>query len=314
MRSRTPPARWPRRWRRSSDPRHARGLARVAELAGELEAERVVVGLPLTLAGEEGQQAATARQFAERLGARLTVPVELYDERLTTRMADATAGRAGRRLARRGAPARELPGGAGRGLSPMTPEPLAGGARAGPPGARGSARPARRRRPAARHAPVPATPAARRAEPPRPPAPYPSEPAPEPEPSEPPPRREPTQGRAAAARSAAARRLMERRRAVGTEAPPARRRGRRGLAAAAVGGVVAVVLAYLALSLFQPFKGEGEGEVQVRIPRGAGRGPDRRRAGGAGGDRQRVLLRGARHRLGAPRATSRPAPSGSGRT
>ncbi len=71
-----------------------RGLARVAELAGELEAERVVVGLPLTLAGEEGQQAATARQFAERLRARLKVPVELYDERLTTRMADATPGAA----------------------------------------------------------------------------------------------------------------------------------------------------------------------------------------------------------------------------
>ncbi len=35
---------------------------------------------------------------------------------------------------------------------------------------------------------------------------------------------------------------------------------------------MAVVVAYLALSLFQPFKGDGEGAVQVQIPRGAGLG------------------------------------------
>ncbi len=71
-----------------------KGLARIAALADELAVERAVVGLPLTLAGEEGAQAASAREFAGRLGARLTVPVELYDERLTTRMADATPGSA----------------------------------------------------------------------------------------------------------------------------------------------------------------------------------------------------------------------------
>jgi len=69
-----------------------RGLARLAALAGELEAEMVLVGLPLTLAGEEGVQAARARDFAERLGSRLRVPVELHDERLTTRMAEAQGG------------------------------------------------------------------------------------------------------------------------------------------------------------------------------------------------------------------------------
>ena len=69
-----------------------KGLGRLAALTDELEAELVVVGLPVTLAGEEGSQAATARSFAERLGARLAVPVELYDERLTTRMAEASGG------------------------------------------------------------------------------------------------------------------------------------------------------------------------------------------------------------------------------
>jgi putative pre-16S rRNA nuclease len=69
-----------------------KGLNRVAALARELGAERVVVGLPLTLAGEEGQQAGHARAFADGLRARVQVPVDLYDERLTTRMAEATGG------------------------------------------------------------------------------------------------------------------------------------------------------------------------------------------------------------------------------
>jgi putative Holliday junction resolvase len=71
-----------------------RGLARLAARAAELEAEMVLVGLPLTLAGEEGAQAARAREFAERLRSRVRIPVELYDERLTTRMAEAHGGTA----------------------------------------------------------------------------------------------------------------------------------------------------------------------------------------------------------------------------
>jgi putative Holliday junction resolvase len=69
------------------------GLAAIAALAAEHDAERVVVGLPLTLAGEEGDQAAAARAFAERLARRLAVPVEMHDERLTTRLAERTGGR-----------------------------------------------------------------------------------------------------------------------------------------------------------------------------------------------------------------------------
>lgn len=70
-----------------------RGLERVAALADELAAELVVVGLPLTLAGGEGPQAARAREFADRVRARVRVPVEMHDERLTTRMAEARGGR-----------------------------------------------------------------------------------------------------------------------------------------------------------------------------------------------------------------------------
>jgi putative holliday junction resolvase len=71
-----------------------RGLAAVARLVEEHGAERVIVGLPLTLRGEEGEQAERARTFAERLGRRVSVPVELHDERLTTRLAERTRGNA----------------------------------------------------------------------------------------------------------------------------------------------------------------------------------------------------------------------------
>jgi putative holliday junction resolvase len=65
--------------------------ARVAELVAELGADRVVVGLPVSLSGEEGGQAGLSRAFADELGDLLEVPVETYDERLTTTMADRTA-------------------------------------------------------------------------------------------------------------------------------------------------------------------------------------------------------------------------------
>lgn len=63
------------------------GLRRLAELVVEEEAERVVVGLPLTLRGEKGAQAAETALFVEALRARLDVPVETFDERFTTALA-----------------------------------------------------------------------------------------------------------------------------------------------------------------------------------------------------------------------------------
>jgi putative holliday junction resolvase len=75
-------------------PDSRRGLARLRALVDELGAERVVVGLPLSLSGGESAQTAAARAFAQRLRDQLSVPVELYDERLTTRLAARTGGRA----------------------------------------------------------------------------------------------------------------------------------------------------------------------------------------------------------------------------
>ena len=58
--------------------------ALVAALVAEHQAERVIVGLPLTLRGEQGPQAAKVTAFADRLRRRTAVPVQLLDERLTT--------------------------------------------------------------------------------------------------------------------------------------------------------------------------------------------------------------------------------------
>jgi putative Holliday junction resolvase len=63
----------------------------VARLAREQRAELIVVGLPLSLDGSEGEQARIARDFAAELAALTEIPVETYDERLTTRMASETA-------------------------------------------------------------------------------------------------------------------------------------------------------------------------------------------------------------------------------
>jgi len=73
-------------------PATRKGLARLAALVGEREVELVVVGLPLSLSGGDSAQTAEARAFAARLGERLAVAVELYDERFTTLMAQRDPG------------------------------------------------------------------------------------------------------------------------------------------------------------------------------------------------------------------------------
>ena len=70
------------------------GLAELGRLARAEEAERIVVGLPLTLRGARGEQAAETERFVEALRATVDVPVELYDERFTTDLAQQTVGTA----------------------------------------------------------------------------------------------------------------------------------------------------------------------------------------------------------------------------
>lgn len=75
-------------------PQSRRGLARLRTLVRDLGVQRVVVGLPVSLSGKDSAQTAETREFAARLEQELPVPVELYDERFTTRLAERTGGRA----------------------------------------------------------------------------------------------------------------------------------------------------------------------------------------------------------------------------
>jgi len=65
----------------------ARAAREVAEVARSRGVDEVVVGLPLSLSGQEGIAARSARRFASMLEAELDVPVVLWDERLTTAQA-----------------------------------------------------------------------------------------------------------------------------------------------------------------------------------------------------------------------------------
>ncbi len=70
------------------------GLRQIAALAHELGVERVVVGLPVSLSGGDSAQTRETRRFADSLGQVTRLPIELYDERFTTTLAQQTGGAA----------------------------------------------------------------------------------------------------------------------------------------------------------------------------------------------------------------------------
>jgi len=71
-----------------------KGLARVRAAIEASEAVLVLVGLPLALHGGDSDQTRAARAFAQRLAETVAVPVELRDERFTTRIANRAGGAA----------------------------------------------------------------------------------------------------------------------------------------------------------------------------------------------------------------------------
>jgi len=80
-------------------------VGRVARVAREQKAERVVVGLPLLMSGARGEAAEAAERFAAALAERTGLPVDTYDERLTSALSErrlrevgVRAGRARRRV------------------------------------------------------------------------------------------------------------------------------------------------------------------------------------------------------------------------
>lgn len=63
------------------------GLEQLAMLIAREAPERIVVGMPITLRGEHGEQAQETAAFVETLRARVTIPVETFDERFTSVLA-----------------------------------------------------------------------------------------------------------------------------------------------------------------------------------------------------------------------------------
>jgi len=70
------------------------GIVRVLGLARREGVELVVVGMPTTLRGERGAQAEETERFVAALRAATDLPVETFDERLTTKLARQTPARA----------------------------------------------------------------------------------------------------------------------------------------------------------------------------------------------------------------------------
>ncbi len=79
----------------------AEAPARVAAVAAELEADSIVVGLPLLLSGEHGASAEAATRFADALREASGRPVHLYDERLTSALSQRRMLERGERASRR---------------------------------------------------------------------------------------------------------------------------------------------------------------------------------------------------------------------
>jgi len=73
----------------------AGSLDALVRLAGEHHAVQIVVGLPRSLSGRDGPAAELARTYAAELAARVSIPVQLADERMTTVIASRTLAERG---------------------------------------------------------------------------------------------------------------------------------------------------------------------------------------------------------------------------
>src|SRR3954470_5775419 len=68
------------------------GFGRLVSVIGSLEPALVVVGLPLSLSGADSDQTRETRAFVQRLRERIDLPIEVYDERFTTKLARRSGG------------------------------------------------------------------------------------------------------------------------------------------------------------------------------------------------------------------------------
>ena len=67
----------------------------IAKKAGEISADRIIVGKPLNMNGSEGEKARLCEEFGALISKYTSIPIEFYDERLTTVMAHQILGNSG---------------------------------------------------------------------------------------------------------------------------------------------------------------------------------------------------------------------------
>jgi putative Holliday junction resolvase len=65
---------------------------KIPDIVNQESVEKLIVGLPLNMAGIDTDKTAEARLFAEQLEQKLQIPLELVDERLSSTMAEQIAG------------------------------------------------------------------------------------------------------------------------------------------------------------------------------------------------------------------------------
>ena len=76
-------------------PASATGIDRIVELAAERYVVKIVVGRPVSLSGRDGPAVEKQQKFVAELRAATDIPVEEYDERLTTVVAESAMRAAG---------------------------------------------------------------------------------------------------------------------------------------------------------------------------------------------------------------------------
>ncbi len=74
--------------RRKSPGKLRQTLASIVEMVEKYEVERIVLGFPKNMNNTEGERCEKTKEFAELLSKRVEVPIEFWDERLTTVAAD----------------------------------------------------------------------------------------------------------------------------------------------------------------------------------------------------------------------------------
>ncbi len=67
--------------------------SKIADLIREKEVEKIILGYPLNMSGGQTQKTKEVLEFKDKLMQNITVPVEMFDERLTSVMATKLSGR-----------------------------------------------------------------------------------------------------------------------------------------------------------------------------------------------------------------------------